>query len=166
MSLYEGVAAVTSVGALIAVYVTVWMLRRQLKIMELQNKHVLTSLKLSTEGSLDQLYSVITQAYLDYPELRAIFHEDEGNSEQGALDERTLLRANALAEAITDGMEKTLELPHVGMSDLSASLSAWTADSLRYSSFLRAWLADHRDWYSDSLLDLLRRIERDRGATR
>jgi hypothetical protein len=157
MSTYETITGVTSIGALLAVFASIWMLRRQLIIMERQNRQLDTSLELSTSASLDELYMVATQAFLAHPDLRALFHEDEAAPTR--LDRETRLRANALAETIADGMEQTLELERVGMSGVTESLQAWTIDSLRYSEFLRTWINTHQRWHSDRLLKLLAEVE-------
>ena len=144
MTWYESIAAITSIGALVTVSASIWMLRRQLLIMQAQNEHVLTSLRLSTEASIDGLYSTVTRAYIDFPELRAVFREDESTSTHPVeLDEAMRLRANAIAEAISDTMDRTLELPDAGLNSITDSLSPWMVDSLRNSSFLREWLHNH-----------------------
>jgi hypothetical protein len=164
MTWYESIAAITSIGALATVAVSIWMLRKQLIIMQAQNEHLLTSLRLSTEAYIDGLYATVTQAYMDYPELRALFREDESTSTQPVeIDEATRLRANALAEAISDTMDRTLELPNAGLNSITDSLSPWIVDSLRHSSFLREWIHSHKPWFDGPLIDLLHQVERTSG---
>lgn len=164
MTWYESIAAITSIGALVTVSASIWMLRRQLLIMQAQNEHLLTSLRLSTEASIDGLYSTVTRAYIDFPELRAVFREDESTSTHPVeLDEAMRLRANAIAEAISDTMDRTLELPDAGLNSITDSLSPWMVDSLRNSSFLREWLHNHGPRFDRPLLDLLRQVERSSG---
>ncbi len=97
MSVYAVISIVTSVGALIAVGISVWMLRGQLEIMGSQTAQLQRTLELSAESSLDALFMLVTQAYLDHPELRCVFNEDETNGNSRALTQDATLRTGALA---------------------------------------------------------------------
>lgn len=148
-------SAVTSVGALVAVSISVWMLRTQLSKMSEQNDQLAQAFRQSASATLDELFIHVTHAYLEHPELRCVFNEGEGGLYPLPLERADILRANAIAEAICDSMERTLELDDSGLPDVVDSLRNWISDSLAASSFLRNWLHEHRRWYGTALLGLL-----------
>ena len=147
MTSYDILSISISILGLLAVVVSIWFLRSQVRIMADQTRRLTDTLEMSAETALDGLFVVVTQAYLDHPELRPIFNEREslGNVEIAGDDMR--YRANALAETLLDAMERALNFSSQGVSPIIGSLRIWIEDSFRDSTFLREWLAAHRSWY-------------------
>src|SRR5437899_2656556 len=105
MTLYDVLSVSISLLGLLAVLVSIWFLRGQVKIMSDQTHRLTDTLQMSAESALDALFVVVTQAYLDHPALRPIFNEHESTREVKATDDDTRFRANALAETLLDAME-------------------------------------------------------------
>jgi Tfp pilus assembly protein PilN len=156
---YEWLTVCVSACALLAVIVSIWFLRGQVKVMSEQTKQLRQSLEMSAESAIDELFMVVTQAYLAHPELRPIFNEREAVAAHAVLDEETRHRASALAETLLDAIDRALYFRARNLPGSALSLQAWTLDSLRYSAFLRAWLADRRSWYSPEMSAMLERVE-------
>lgn len=166
MTLYEAVTAATSIGALLAVSISVWLFRRQLKIMSDQNAHLTQALEMSAESALDVLFVTVTQAYLEHPELRSLFNEGENGLDPAPPDRASLQRAAAVAETLSDAMERSLRFEDEGLPQIAAPLRQWIEDSFRQSRFLREWLSAHRRWYDDSLLAVLDSVEHERATAK
>ncbi|MEU6020809.1 hypothetical protein [Micromonospora sp. NPDC047134] len=116
-----------------------------------QTQRLSQTMDTSAESALDALFVVVTQAYLEYPALRPIFNEREAIGPIPALDIDMTYRANALAEALLDAMDRSMIFSDRGLSSASAALDAWIIDSFRHSGFLRAWFTHHSNWYGSKL---------------
>ena len=152
VTVYELLSGLLSVGTLAVVIVSLVMLRHQLRIMSTQSDQLWRSLRTTAETGLDSLFVAVTQAYLDHPELRRVFHRPCSVTED--LDADTIARAEALAETLADSMERTLSFPDLGLARRGLSLEHWIEDSLRDSDFFRNWLLTHKSWYSDKLVSM------------
>lgn len=146
----DGLSALASAVALVAAFWSVRMVGKQRVD--------------SAVDTLDTLHVVVTQAYLDHPELRAVFNEGENGIQPRELDRQTQLRAAAIAETLCDAMERALAGRDKRMPEVTDGLMPWIEDSFRKSGFLRTWLRSRRGWYGDALFGVLEHIESERGC--
>jgi hypothetical protein len=154
MTVYEVATTTTSVLGLLAVIGSILLVRRQLGVMSDQTRRFTESLQISAESALDNQLLFVSQSYVDHPDLRSIFNEHEQIDKPKQLDRQLQLRANAVAEVLLDAMERGMRFESQELHSGSL-LRSWTEDSIRGSSFLRAFLAEHRTWYSPELVALL-----------
>jgi hypothetical protein len=158
MSAYEMLSAAISAAGLLAVALSLVRLREQLQLATNQTASLQRALEVSAESAIDDLFAVATNAFIQWPELRAVFNPDECPPRR--LTRETTLRASAIAEILCDAMERSLTVRDVGLSPVSKRLEPWINDSLEKSAFLRTWLLDHRDWYPDELVELAEAAEK------
>ena len=126
-----------------AVVISLVLLRNQMGEMHEQSVQRQTSIDVATDTSIERLIIAAFQAYTEWPVLRAVF--DERAMDVPELDQDMRLRASVVAELLSDVMKRGLTT-RAGAS-WNAGFLAWAKDSIRYSSFLRQWVSDHRSWY-------------------
>ncbi|MDG4824872.1 hypothetical protein O7635_23735 [Asanoa sp. WMMD1127] len=165
MSVYEFLSVVIAAGALLGVVLSLWLVRRQVMLMNDQTRQLRDAMSISAESALDGLLLNVTQLYLEHPELRPIFNEREALEPLRLADPETHYRACALAEALLDAVERALNFERRGLSEPADLLREWTYDSFRHSAFLRGWLDDHRSWYSERLTAILDEVTAERAET-
>lgn len=88
---------ISAAVALIALVVSLWTSR------EMRGQTTATEV-----NNIDALHASVTQAYLDYPEMRAVFHEGESGLMPREMSRTDRLRAAAIAEMLCDSMERSL----------------------------------------------------------
>lgn len=141
---------ITAAVALIALGVSIWTFR------EMRRQSTATEV-----DTIDALHVSVSQAYLDYPEMRAVFHEGENGILPNELSRSDKLRAAAIAEMLCDSMERSLQGEAKGMPEVIEPVRAWMDDMLRHSGYLRSWLHSHATWYQGPLVARLEAIEAD-----
>jgi hypothetical protein len=158
MSVYELSSVGISATGLLAVIVSLGFIRSQVRMMAAQTQRLTDALEMSAESALDGLFIVVTQAYVDHPELRPVFNELEAVGSLPTLDEGMTYRANAIAEMLLDAMERAIKFSNSGLGAASDALNAWILDSFRNSAFLRGWLTAHGAWYAPQLKAVLAQV--------
>jgi hypothetical protein len=159
LTIYELITVGISATALLAVVVSLWFLRGQVRMMSEQTRQLRLTLEMSAESAVDVMFVAVTQAYLEYPALRPIFNEREALTAVAPLDHEATYRASALAEMLLDAIERALNFKRKDLAETADGLQAWIRDSFRNSAFLRAWFATRRSWYSSDIGAILDDVE-------
>lgn len=146
----EVIGWITAAIALMALAVSTWT--------TLQVRKQVVAAEVDT---IDSLYASVCQAYLDYPEMRAVFHEGENGFQPEEMNRTDLMRAASIAEMLCDSMERVLSGEDKGMPEVIEPLRVWVDDMLRGSRYLRCWLREHENWYRGPLVARLNMIEAD-----
>lgn len=158
----DSIAWITAAVALIALAVSIWTFREM--------RRQTTANEVNT---IDALHVSVSEAYIDYPEMRAVFYEGENGLLPEEMSRVDKLRAAAIAEMLSDSMERSLSGDAERMPEVIEPVRAWVDDMLRHSSYLRSWLHSHAAWYQGPLVTRLEAIEaestntpsgRDKGA--
>lgn len=142
------IAWTTGAVALIALVVSIWTsreMRRQTTANEV--------------NTIDALHVSVSQAYIDYPEMRAVFYEGENGLLPEEMSRADKLRAAAIAEMLCDSMERSLSGDSKGIPEVIEPVRAWVDDMLRHSGYLRFWLRSHAAWYQGPLVARLGEME-------
>ena len=150
----DAIAWITAAVALVALLVSIWTFR------EMRRQTVANEV-----NTIDALQVGVSQAYIDYPEMRAVFHEGENGLLPEKLSRADQLRAAAIAEMLCDSMERSLNGDAKGMPEVVEPVRAWVDDMLRRSEYLRSWLRSHSEWYQGPLTSRLEALEVESQST-
>jgi hypothetical protein len=163
----DNISTVVSTVGLVGLVVSLYFLGKQGREMTHQTEKIGASLRASADAAINAMYFQASQVMLEYPQLRAIFYEDEFDdfeSYDRALSDQDRVRATVLAEMLLDAMDSTLRVASYG-SDLREAMAPWAQyvdDAFRTSRFLCEHVQRRSSWYDTYLIDRARLAQQSR----
>lgn len=159
MSGYEWLSIAVSVAGSLAVIVTLWFAYRQTRIFARQTEYVARSLASSLSESINGQVEEITRLFIEYPEMRPYFYKGQPIDENHA----DYARAEAIAELLLDTLfgifeqaRRSGEVYRPGQRG-GANWKEYISDSFAQSPILVKFLTERQSWYSEELVELMRR---------
>ena len=150
----DAAAALVQALALVGLAVSVVYVMRQTKELQRQNGQMSEAITVDSAMSLHNSYIAVSQALLEYPQLRPLFYEREGPYE--GTDPHDQARALLIAEMLCDVMETWFLLrgSSAVFDKVGAYYAQYTADAFEMSEFFTEYIRERRAWYQPDLVQL------------
>lgn len=128
--------------ATIAIFVSVWLVRKQVKQQAEDSRAELIT-------AMTSLMISVSRVFIEYPEMREYFYGGKTPSE----DDRQ--RAEAIAVTIADAMDHVAAFLDPMPAPTQRAWKAYFRDMFDKSPMLRDYLREHVEWYGPKLREYL-----------
>lgn len=160
---YEVSSIALSLIAVVMASVVAFVYHRQLREMRRQNERLAGALRVATTDTLEEGFARVTRAFLDYPQLRGIFYEDERLGEVASpVTDDDALRANALAESILSLFSSAFRLSSEGDVDELPWFAEYVEGFILNSTYFRQYALLRQRWVDPRIVEIAERA----GAAR
>jgi hypothetical protein len=160
MTSYEISSIVLSIMAIIVASSAALIYHGQVREMMRQNASLAGALRIATTDTLEAGFARITDAFLAYPDLRAIFYEDEATGATTASNTGDMfLRANAIAESTLSLFSSAYRLSGEGDVAELPWFVEYVKGSFLNSSHLRRYALQRRTWSDPRVIIIAEQAE-------